>query len=36
MTGEIKTISAEGKDRLDEAKLTAWMEANVAGFSPAR
>jgi len=26
------TIPAEGKDRLDEAALTAWMEANVAGF----
>ena len=33
MTGEIKTIPAEGKDRLDEARLTAWMEANVAGFA---
>ena len=27
------TIAAEGRDRLDEAKLTAWMEANVAGFA---
>ena len=27
------TIAAEGKDRLDEAALTAWMEANVAGFT---
>ena len=32
MTGEIKTIAAEGKDRLDEAKLTDWMQANVDGF----
>ena len=27
------TIAAEGKDRLDEAALTAWMAANVAGFT---
>lgn len=26
------TIAVEGVDRLDEAKLTAWMEANVEGF----
>lgn len=32
MTGEINTIEAEGKDRLDEAALTTWMAANVAGF----
>ncbi len=30
MTG---TIPVADKDRLDEAKLTAWMEANVAGFT---
>ena len=27
-----RTIAPEGSDRLDEAKLTAWMEANVEGF----
>ena len=27
------TVAPEGADRLDEAKLTAWMEANVAGFT---
>ncbi|ROT94979.1 phosphotransferase family protein [Altererythrobacter sp. FM1] len=27
------TVEPEAADRLDEAKLTAWMEANVAGFS---
>lgn len=27
-----QTIPVSEKDRLDEAKLTAWMEANVAGF----
>ena len=26
------TVAPEGADRLDEGKLTAWMEANVAGF----
>lgn len=26
------TVTPEGADRLDEAKLAAWMEANVAGF----
>ncbi len=26
------TITAEGKDRLDEARLAEWMQANVAGF----
>ena len=26
------TITPEGADRLDEAKLAAWMEVNVAGF----
>lgn len=27
-----QTIEASGKDRLDEATLTAWMAANVEGF----
>jgi aminoglycoside phosphotransferase (APT) family kinase protein len=27
-----QTIEVTGKDRLDEGKLTAWMEANVEGF----
>jgi aminoglycoside phosphotransferase (APT) family kinase protein len=27
------TIAPEGADVLDEARLTAWMEANVAGFT---
>jgi aminoglycoside phosphotransferase (APT) family kinase protein len=26
------TVAPEGADRLDEARLTAWMEANVEGF----
>lgn len=26
------TVAPEGADKLDEAKLTAWMEANVEGF----
>jgi len=26
------TVAPEGADRLDEAKLTPWFEANVAGF----
>lgn len=26
------TVEPEGADRLDEVKLTAWMEANVEGF----
>src|SRR3546814_15711087 len=26
------TVAPEGADVLDEAKLTAWMEANVEGF----
>ncbi len=26
------TVTPEGADRLDEASLTAWMEANVEGF----
>jgi len=26
------TVAPEGADRLDDAKLTAWFEANVAGF----
>ena len=29
------TVAPEGADVLDEAKLTAWMEANVEA-SPAR
>jgi aminoglycoside phosphotransferase (APT) family kinase protein len=28
-----KTIAVAEKDRLDEGKLTAWMEANVDGFA---
>lgn len=28
-----QTIAVPEKDRLDEAKLTAWMTANVAGFA---
>ena len=28
-----QTIAVPEKDRLDEAKLTAWMEANVEGFA---
>ncbi len=28
----IGTVEPEGADRLDEAVLTSWMEANVAGF----
>ncbi|MDB5677257.1 phosphotransferase family protein, partial [Sphingomonas bacterium] len=28
-----KTIAVAEKDRLDEGKLTAWMEANVEGFA---
>ena len=31
-TAFVGTVAPEGADRLDEAKLTAWMEANVAGF----
>jgi aminoglycoside phosphotransferase (APT) family kinase protein len=27
------TVAPTGADRLDEAKLTAWMEANVEGFT---
>ena len=27
------TVEPEGDDRLDTARLTAWMEANVAGFA---
>ena len=27
------TVAVEGADRLDEAKLTAWMETHVAGFT---
>ena len=33
MTIASDTIPVAGKDRLDEASLTAWMEANVAGFT---
>ena len=29
-----KTIDVPEKDRFDEAKLTEWMQANVAGFQP--
>ena len=36
MTGEISTVPVTGKDRLDEAKLTVWMEANVAGIETAK
>lgn len=28
----VGTVEPEGADRLDEAKLTEWMQANVAGF----
>lgn len=28
----VGTVAPEGADRLDEAKLTQWMEANVEGF----
>lgn len=28
----VGTVEPEGADRLDEARLTAWMEANVPGF----
>ena len=27
------TVEPEGADRLDEARLTTWMESNVAGFA---
>jgi aminoglycoside phosphotransferase (APT) family kinase protein len=27
------TVTPEGSDRLDEAKLTTWMQANVEGFA---
>ena len=33
MTIASDTIPVADKDRLDEARLTAWMEANVAGFT---
>jgi aminoglycoside phosphotransferase (APT) family kinase protein len=33
MTGEINTIPVADKDRLDETALTAWMAANVDGFT---
>jgi aminoglycoside phosphotransferase (APT) family kinase protein len=33
MTGEISTIPVADKDRLDEAALSAWMIANVDGFT---
>ncbi len=29
----VGTVTPEGADRLDETKLAAWMEANVAGFA---
>ncbi len=29
----VGTVTPEGADRLDEIKLAAWMEANVAGFA---
>ncbi|MGB5778936.1 phosphotransferase family protein [Allopontixanthobacter sediminis] len=29
----VGTVAVPEKDRLDEAKLTEWMEANVAGFA---
>jgi len=28
----VGTVAPEGADRLDEARLAAWMEANVAGY----
>ncbi|GHA03070.1 phosphotransferase family protein [Novosphingobium arvoryzae] len=28
----VGTVEPEGADRLDEAKLSAWLEANVAGY----
>ena len=28
----VGTVEPEGADRMDEARLTAWMEANVPGF----
>ena len=31
-TAFVGTVAPEGADRLDEAKLAAWMEANVDGF----
>ena len=33
MTTPPGTIAVADKDRLDEANLTRWMEANVAGFT---
>ena len=32
-TAFVGTVAPEGADKLDEAKLTEWMEANVEGFS---
>ena len=32
-TDFVGTVVPEGADRLDEARLTAWLEANVAGFA---
>lgn len=29
----VGTVEPEGADRLDEARLTEWMQANVAGFA---
>ena len=31
-TAFVGTVAPEGADKLDEAKLTEWMEANVEGF----
>ncbi len=31
-TDFVGTVEPEGADRLDEAKLSAWLEANVAGY----
>jgi aminoglycoside phosphotransferase (APT) family kinase protein len=33
MTGEINTIPAEGRDRLDVGNLTAWMSQSFPGFA---
>ena len=32
-TDFVGTVAPEGADRLDEARLTAWLEANVEGFA---
>ena len=31
-TDFVGTVAPEGADKLDAAKLTAWMDANVEGF----